>query len=320
MKYKKILIVYKTPVLELYKQKNKELEKMITEEGLDVKDLEAELAEDKEARKVVEETLKKYNHTKVDWKYRGELSKKLIKKYDLIITFGGDGTLIEASHYINNKPVFGINSDYRPEADSSEGFFLASNKYDFPEKYKLLQEGKLKTYKFNRLQLELNGKKLEELVLNDMLVIHKHPAATSRMVLKNGELEEFQKSSGTIIATAASNWAIKAGGEVLPLEGKEFQHVTRELYIGRLNPNPKMETGVTKELEVTSKMREGMIYIDGKHIEHPFGLGAKLKVRPAKPLKIIGFNEENRAKYYTKNSKKLLSEKVLELYDKESYW
>lgn len=298
MKYKKILIVYKTPVLELYKKKNKELEKMIREEGLDVKDLEAELEEDKEARKVVEKTLREDKDVKFDWKYRGELSKKLVKKYDLVITFGGDGTLMEASHYISNKPVFGINSDYRADADSSEGFFLASNKYDFPEKYKQLQEGKMKTYKFNRLQLELNGKKLEELVLNDVLVVHKHPAATSRMILKDGDLEEFQKSSGTIIATAASNWAIKAGGEVLPIEGKELQYVTRELYIGRLNPNPKMETGITKNLEVFSKMREGMLYVDGKHIEYPFGLGAKLKVYPAKPLKIIGFNEENREKYY----------------------
>ncbi|MBM3199531.1 hypothetical protein FJZ53_01250 [Candidatus Woesearchaeota archaeon] len=320
MKYEKILIVYKTPVLELYKSKNKELEKMILEEGLDVKDLEAELEEDKEARKVVEETLGKDKDVKVDWKYRGELSKNLVKKYDLIMTFGGDGTLMEASHYISNKPVFGINSDYRPEADSSEGFFLAANKHNFPEKYKQLQEGKLKQYKFNRLQLELNGKKLEELVLNDVLVVHKHPAATSRMVLKKGNLEEFQKSSGTIIATAASNWAIKAGGKALPIEGKEFQYVTRELYIGRLNPNPKMETGTASKLEVFSKMREGMLYIDGKHIEHPFGLGAKLKVYPGKPLKILGFNEENRKKYYVKPQKNLLAESILELYDKDTYW
>ncbi len=320
MKYKKILIVYKTPVLELYKKKNKELEKMIREEGLDVKDLEAELEEDKKVRKVVEKTLREDKDVKFDWKYRGELSKKLVKKYDLVMTFGGDGTLMEASHYINNKPVFGINSDYRPDADSSEGFFLASNKNDFPEKYKLLQEGKVKTYKFNRLQLELNGKKLEELVINDVLVVHKHPAATSRMILKDYDLEEFQKSSGTIIATAASNWAIKAGGEVLPIEGKEFQYVTRELYIGRLNPNPKMETGTTKNLEVFSKMREGMLYVDGKHIEYPFGLGAKLKVYPAKPLKIIGFNEENREKYYAKSSKGLLAKALVQLHDKETYW
>lgn len=300
MKYKKILIVYKTPVLEIYKKKNKELEKLILEEGLDVKDLEAELKEDKEAREVVQKALGKEKDVKVDWKYRGELSKKIIKKYDLVMTFGGDGTLMEASHYIGNKPVFGINSDYRADADSSEGFFLASNKYDFPEKYNLLQEGKLKEYKFNRLQLELNGKKLEELVLNDVLVVHKHPAATSRMILKEGKLEEFQKSSGTIIATAASNWAIKAGGKALPIIGKKFQYVTRELYIGRLNPDPKMETGITKNLEVFSKMREGMLYIDGKHIEYPFGLGKKLKVYPAKPLRIIGFDEEKREKYYAR--------------------
>jgi len=300
MKYKKILVVYKKPILNIYRKKNKELERLIAEEGLDVKDLEAELNEHQITKRIVKKTIKEDREVKGDWTYRAYLSKKLIDKYDLIMTFGGDGTLIDASHYIDDKPVFGINSDYRPkDPESSEGFYLAANKYDFPEKYKELQKGNLKEYEFNRLQLELNDKKLEGLILNDALVIHKHPAATSRMVLKDGDLEEFQKSSGTIIATAASNWAIKSGGTVLPITGKEFQYVTRELYVGRLNPNPQMEIGVTEELEVFSKMREGMLYVDGKHIEHLFGLGAKLKVYSAnQPLIVIGFDEEKRKKYY----------------------
>lgn len=300
MKYKKILIVYKKPLLEIYENKSDDLAKLV-EEGMDVKDLEAELREDRETRDVVKKALENYKDVKVDWKYRAELSKKLVSKYDLIITLGGDGTLMEASHYIKDKPIFGVNSDYRPDSDSSEGFFLAANKHNFLEKYEKLQKGKLKTYKFNRLQLELNGKKLEELVLNDALIIHKHPAATSRMIVKDKGVEEFQKTDGMIIATAASNWAISYGGQVLPITSKKISYVTKGLYIGRLNPNPKLKTGITKKLEVFSKMREGMIYTDGKHIEYPFGLGAKLKVYPAKPLRITGFNEENRRQYYTKD-------------------
>lgn len=300
MELEKILVIYKKPLLDIYRKKSKEeLERLIREENLNVKDLEAERKEDGEARKVVKKTLEGDKSIKVDWEYRAHLSKNLIDEYDLIITFGGDGTLIEASHYIDDKPVFGVNSDYRPEdSDSSEGFFLAANKYDFPEKYRELKEEKLKEYKFNRLQLELNGKILEELVLNDVLVIHSHPAATSRMVVKDKDLEEFQKNDGLIIATAASNWAIKYGGEILPITSRKISFVAKGLYVGRLNPNPKLETGVTEELEVFSKMREGMIYVDGKHIEYPFGLGAKLEVCPSKPLRILGFDEDKREKYY----------------------
>ncbi len=301
MKYKKILVVYKKPTLDIYKKKSKkELERKIAEEGWDIKDLEAEKREDVETRKVVEPVLKADKFVKVDWVYRANLSKELINKYDLIMTFGGDGTLLEAAHYIyDNKPVFGVNSDYRPEdPDSSEGFFLAANRHDFPENYKKLQQGKLKEHKFNRLRLELNGKKLEELVLDDVLVIHKHPAATSRMVVKDKGIEEFQKTDGLIIATAASNWAISYGGEVLPITSRKVSYVTKGLYVGRLNPHPKLRAGVTKKLEIFSKMREGMLYIDGKHIEYDFGLGAKLKAYSGKPLKIIGFDEAKR-KHYT---------------------
>jgi len=302
MKYKKILVVYKKPVLDIYRQKGKkELEEFLAE-GYDIKDLKAEVIENRITKKIVKNTLKADN-VKVDWKYRAFLSKRLVNNYDLIITFGGDGTLLEAAHYIEDKPVLGVNSDFRPDdPDSSEGFFLAANKYNFEEVYQHFKRGKISEHKFQRLEVELNGKKLEEKVLDEVFISHKDPAATSRMVVKYGGIEEFQKSSGFIIATPASNWTIKAGGEVLPIDSDKFQYVAREICLGRLNPNPKLEKGKSKSLEVLSKMREGIISLDGKHVRYDFGLGAKLKVSISKkPLRILGFDEEKREKYYAKS-------------------
>lgn len=278
MKYKKILVIYKKPYSE------------------------AEKREDIITRKVVEPILESDKDVKIDWKYRVHLSKELISKYDLIMSFGGDGTFTEASHYIyDSTPIFGINSDYRPEdPDSSEGYLLSATKNDFPEQYEKLQKGELKEHKFNRLQAELNGKKLEHLILNEVFVAHIDPAIMSRMVVKVGDIEESQRHDGLFIVTAVNNWALLYGGEVLPLTSEKISYVSRGFLSGRLIPNPKLRKGVTDCIEVYSKMRNGKINIDGKHIEYPFGLGAKLKVYPlGKPLTVLGFDEEKR-KYYIK--------------------
>lgn len=49
----------------------------------------------------------------VDWKpvFRSDLSQP-IRDVDLVITVGGDGTLLQASHFIDDSvPVLGVNSD-----------------------------------------------------------------------------------------------------------------------------------------------------------------------------------------------------------------
>jgi len=302
MKYKKILVVNKKPLLDIYKKKSKKELNNLIAAGWDMNDLEAEVNADRLAKKTVKDVLRADKDVNVDWKYRAYLSKKLIDNYDLIISFGGDGTLIEASHYIIDKPVLGVNSDYRPEdPGSSEGFFLAANRHNFEEQYNKLKKGKISEHKFTRFELELNDKKLDDLVLNDILIAHSVPAATSRMVVKDKGIEEFQKSSGLVVATAASNWAVKIGGIILPIEEELFQYCTREIYLGRLNPNPKLDKGVTDMLEIYSKMRQGLLYVDGVHVKYPFGLGDKLKVTISdKPLRILGFDEEKREKYYCK--------------------
>lgn len=49
----------------------------------------------------------------VDWEpvFRSDLSQP-IRNVDLVITIGGDGTLLQASHFVDDSiPVLGVNSD-----------------------------------------------------------------------------------------------------------------------------------------------------------------------------------------------------------------
>ncbi len=316
MKFKKILVVYKKPLLDIYKERSKnncELRDIIREEGKNIKGLEREQKEDRLTRKVLESVFKKQRSLKVDWIYRAKLSEHIVRKYDLVISFGGDGTLIDASHFIGKEgpPIFGVNSDYTSDLESSEGFFLAANKVNFDEKYNALQDGKLIELKFPRLRAVLNGTKLKELVLNDIkLVDGDH--GTSRMIIKDKSVEEFQKNDFLIIATPSSTWAIGHNSPILPVTEKKVIYTSVGLYLGRLNFSPLLKRGATERLEVYSRMRKGIMLLDGKHVRYSFGLGSKLEVYVSREhLKIIGFNEQNRDKYYTK---RFISEEDLDSY------
>lgn len=52
-------------------------------------------------------------HKPVEWKaLLGKDLRQPIRDVDLVITVGGDGTLLHASHYIDDSvPVLGVNSD-----------------------------------------------------------------------------------------------------------------------------------------------------------------------------------------------------------------
>lgn len=312
MGYKKILIVYKKPVLEVYSKRSKEV-KLMLKEGRKLEDLEAEKYMHKKTLKLVLNTLendREINFDKQkDMLYRADLSKDVIRKYDLIMAVGGDGTLMEVSHYCkeHEKPILGINSDYRDAADSSEGFFCGANLYDFSEKYRELQEELINEHKLTRLKVQLrkNGKKwrtLDELVINDVLIAHENPPTTGRYIIFDKGIEEFQKSSGLIVGTPASTWctnvSLVRGGKVLQLENRKMQYVAREFSFGRLSCRQKLKTGVVTSLKVVSKMRKGKLWIDGEHVCYDFGLGleAKITISPYTQT-ILGFDDSKR-KYY----------------------
>lgn len=217
------------------------------------------------------------------------------KNADLIITLGGDGTFLEASHSVERTPMLGVNSN----PSDSVGMFCGTTVENLSLFLDRLTEGKEKSIEMARLKVKMDSKTLAYPVLNDILLANSNPAATSRLILEVNGLREELKCSGVWISPAAGSTAgiRSAGGKILPIRSKNFQVVVREPY---LLPGSKYKLlgkilSPESKLIVHSKMRTGGIYFDGSRKRYPFSLGQSLVItNKAKPLKVFGFNEKRR--------------------------
>jgi NAD+ kinase len=215
---------------------------------------------------------------------------------DLVVTVGGDGTLLGASHGIGpGVPLLGVNSS----PNHSVGFFCAAKKGGVKEAIRAALGGALPRLELTRMRVDLGGRCLLNRVLNEALFCHPSPAATSRYILRIVDAkgrtvgDEEQKSSGIWIGPAAGSTAAQrsAGGRVLPLAARELQYVVREPYRTHDEP-PRMRRGLVREgerLALKSKMRQARLFLDGEHIVHEVPIGEEITMRQsAEPLVVLG--------------------------------
>jgi NAD+ kinase len=228
---------------------------------------------------------------------------KVAGAFDLVVTVGGDGTLLAASHQMGpNVPLLGVNS--APE--TSVGFFCAAKKGSVLETMRAAFEGKLKGTNLSRMRVDLNEVCLHKRVLNEALFCHACPAATTRYILRvvrgsgndddegtEDVIEEEQRSSGLWIGPAAGSTAAQrsAGGKVLPLTSTKVQFVVREPYV-RLGASIRLRMGQVDDggaIILRSKMREAKVFLDGLHIVHDITIGDRLVMRRSdETLTVLG--------------------------------
>jgi NAD+ kinase len=207
---------------------------------------------------------------------------------DLVISVGGDGTFLEAARVARRQLVLGVNSD--PER--SVGSFCSADAESFERVLDRTLAGSARILELHRLGLQMNGKPVGHPVLNELLVTHRKPAATSRYWLKIGVNEEVHRSSGVWISTAAgSTGAIRsAGAKPLPRDSKMMVYRPRELYLGRRG-SYKLKGGTVPagaQVQIGSLMREGLICLDGEHVTLPFPYGAQLQAKiSGEPLRVV---------------------------------
>ena len=220
--------------------------------------------------------------------FRGGPRARVPARTDLVVTVGGDGTLLAASHLIGpDVPLLGINS----APGHSVGFFCGATKGTVKATLARALAGELPRSELTRMRVELNGKALHNRVLNEALFCHASPAATSRYILMLAEGEEEQRSSGLWVGPAAGSTAAQrsAGGRVLPLQSQQLQYVVREPYTpagghfrfarGLVDPDA--------ELVIRSKMREAKVFLDGHRLVHSVTLGDVLTMRRSEESLIV---------------------------------
>ena len=210
---------------------------------------------------------------------------------DLVVSVGGDGTLLAASHNVHDVPILGVNS----APTSSVGFFCGARRTNVKRMIADALDGTIDKVRLTRMQVEVNGRIRSRRVLNEALFCHSSPAATARYILRAGGHREEQRSSGIWVGPAAGSTAAQksAGGRVLPLASKKLQLVVREPYVP-----PKKHYRLTRVLipvggraSLHSKMSDARVFLDGPDERFTVRLGDNVVFRASdQPLVLLGIS------------------------------
>lgn len=126
--------------------------------------------------------------------YRDELLAP-IRNVDLVVTVGGDGTLLQAGHFLDSSiPVLGVNSDPTQkveveekleeyDATRSSGYLCAATKDTFDQVLQEILQQKKRPLCLHRISARVNGEELKAYAVNDILLAHPNPAAVTRCSL-----------------------------------------------------------------------------------------------------------------------------------------
>jgi len=214
---------------------------------------------------------------------------------ELVIAVGGDGTLLAASHNVDDVPILGVNSAPK----YSVGFFCAATRKDFRDHLERALSGKLRSVSLFRMAVSLNGRMRSKRVLNDTLYCHDSPAATSRYILQIGKRTEEQRSSGIWIGPPAGSTAAQrsAGGRILPLASRQLQLVVREPYTPRGKKNALARALIKsgERVLIRSKMDDSSLFIDGPQRKISVRLGDEIEFSLSDvPLRVLGLTVRGR--------------------------
>jgi NAD+ kinase len=204
--------------------------------------------------------------------------------FELVITVGGDGTLLYASHHIpENGKIVGIRS-----TNASVGFTCLTGSQHVRSALADVLNGRINYIQCARAQLEIQhvGGSVHRSVpvLNDILYANRSPAATTRYRIELGDQHEVQKSSGVWICTPMGSTAaiLAAGGVEQDLTDREFQFKVRELYrplgkrfdlVGQTY-DPDLQT-----LTIENRSESAIVALDGQHGEIPLLFGDLIRIR-----------------------------------------
>jgi NAD+ kinase len=206
---------------------------------------------------------------------------------DLVITVGGDGTLLSASHHVGpSVPVLAINSD----PDTSVGHFCATDSERAVELISLAVSGNCLVRDVTRMEVYVAERAnsrphlVSRRVLNEALFSHRCPAAMTRFEFDGVSY----RCSGIWVGTGAgSTGAMRsAGGEVFSPTSRWLQAIVRERY----SDEPTDDCTMSHEdgtFRLKSETDEGVLYLDGPHMQVPIWYENRLVFGIGEPLRLV---------------------------------
>jgi NAD+ kinase len=290
----KVLVIYKKSTYQRYVGRaQKRLEELIEHHDISVEGLLREHEIHQETLKRAKRALRELGARAI-LRYRPEPMPEE-GSWDLIVTLGGDGTLLWASHLADSStPMLAINS----APDTSVGYFCAGDGHNVDEVLAEALAGRLRSSKLSRMRVEVGDRVISTRVLNDALYCHESPAATSRYILEHEGRQERQMSSGVWVGPAAGSTAAlhSAGGKVLAIGSQKLQFVVREPYRGVGNRYELIKGMVApgEDLQITSRMTKGRIFLDGTQKVHAVGIGDRIRMSLSdEPLTLLGLKRRS---------------------------
>ena len=251
----------------------------------------------------------------VDYKPREHVRRADFIARDLVIVFGGDGTLTSLSHNIDAAtPVMGVNSHPRTEdPEGSYGFYMDSSMTTFAEDVQAVFAGEAIVNELPRLQALIettSGNRFTtDPAMNDLLIANTHQYAPSKYHMRRGDQQASQQSSGLLFST----WFGQGAWLRNALSDAEFDDVRARAINARssqhyfvlardLSPEQRMASSwawldwTDEETTITSDMHRGYVVPDGWDEVH-FNRGATITVNVEAPrLMLLTFRTTIEAK------------------------
>jgi len=231
----------------------------------------------------VEETFKKNGFL---------LNYKINKSTELILSLGGDGTILKSVQLIKdfNIPILGLNF-------GRLGFLTSDFKHDLEivilqlknDNYRLENRCLLNISAYNKKQLLF-----EEIALNEVVIRSEHIYKLTELeVSLDNILVSKYIADGVIIATPTGStaYSLSSGGPILEPDMKAF--ILTPICPHSLNQRPLIFNNNKKATVKTLRKDNLFVSIDG-HLNHNITHTAYINIKKAKySIKIVRFPNEN---------------------------
>jgi hypothetical protein len=251
----------------------------------------------------------------VDYKPREHVRRADFIARDLVIVFGGDGTLTSLSHNIDAAtPVMGVNSHPRTDdPEGSYGFYMDSSMASFADDVQAVFAGEAIVNELPRLQALIettSGNRFTtDPAMNDLLIANTHQYAPSKYHMRRGEKQANQQSSGLLFSTwfGQGAWLRNALSDIefenLKTRGDGMRSSQHYFVLARdLSPEQRQASPwawldwTDEETTITSDMHRGYVVPDGWDEVH-FNRGATITVNAEAPkLMLLTFRTTIEAK------------------------